>query len=708
MRTEWAAVRDVVINMTDDPRTAVRITNLTIAATAAYQLNLIATSKRSIREGARLRDALITVALDPLPQLEPSETSWNLLARSACNAVRALSKEGGIYHWIASSQEADPTRKTRGAYPTPMPLAHRLAERTIAPLTGSPRAISIIDPSVGSGALLIAALGVLGKAALDSELKSIVYNLYGVEIDSSARELCCLLLWLAAARAKPSLKKIANNIVIDNAITRDWWQGGIHQFDALVMNPPWESLRHQVSSGDPSALARTETIERLQKTVVGDKDLPPLYTAQGTGDRNLCKAFIELAPHLLKKGGHLGALIPAAFASDLGMSELRRRYLDQFELQRWTSFENLRKLFPIDGRYKFGILTGKRSAEGTTAFAVRSFATDPHHIEASHILLTRKDIKRLGGPELMFPELCSRGEIQTLSRALNRGAAFFERGDLGLVNYQREIDLTLDRELGAFTRFEEYSSLKPTTYGEFVTRDGSRLVPLVEGRMVGRYDFFQKSWINGTGRTAQWSINNGCSLSSCRPQFVASVREPITTRVAICDVTSATNTRTVHATWVPPSWPCGNTAPVLLFENVTFAFAGLAILNSMVFDWLARRIVAGLHLNKFYLETLVWPTLTREALKRTADAAYVLCVQNPRFAAVERGELALTNKASTMDFISANVVIEQEVARGYGLTARMLSKMFTPDSNERRGFWRHFASDPRAVVIANRVVAAMK
>jgi hypothetical protein len=390
------------------------------------------------------------------------------------------------------------------------------------------------------------------------------------------------------------------------------------------------------------------------------------------------------------------------------MSELRRRYLDQFELQRWTGFENLRRLFPIDGRYKFGILIGKRSAAGTTAFAVRSFATDPHHIEAAHILITRKDIKRLGGPELMFPEICSRGEMQTLSRALNRGTAFFERGDLGLVNYHREIDLTLDRELGAFTRFEEYTSLKPTTGGEFVTRDGSRLVPLVEGRMVGRYDFFQKSWMNGTGRTAQWSINNGCSLSSCRPQFVAPAREPIATRVAICDVTSATNTRTVHATWVPPGWPCGNTAPVLLFENVTSTFAGLAILNSMVFDWLARRIVSGLHLNKFYLETLVWPRLTYQALQRIADASYALCLQNPRFAKVKVESLAFDNNAATQDFISANVVIEREVARGYGLTARMLSKMFSPDSNERRGFWRYFASEPRAVIIANRVIAAMK
>lgn len=115
MRTEWTAVHNVAINMTDDPRAAVRITDLTIAATAACKLSLLVASKQGSVDGALLREALLKIALDPLPQLDPSDSSWDLLARRACDAVRALGKKEGIYDWIASSQESDPARKTRGA-----------------------------------------------------------------------------------------------------------------------------------------------------------------------------------------------------------------------------------------------------------------------------------------------------------------------------------------------------------------------------------------------------------------------------------------------------------------------------------------------------------------------------------------------------------------------------------------------------------------
>src|SRR6202007_3350518 len=102
-----------------------------------------------------------------------------------------------------------------------------------------------------------------------------------------------------------------------------------------------------------------------------------------------------------------------------------------------------------------------------------------------------------------------------------------------------------------------------------------------------------KNWEGGSGRTARWTWSNGRPLARCQPQFLAPPRPSGPARIAICDVTSATNTRTVLAAWVPETWPCGNTAPVLVFENERLALAGLAVLNSMVVDWLAPRRVAG-------------------------------------------------------------------------------------------------------------------
>lgn len=218
--------------------------------------------------------------------------------------------------------------------------------------------------------------------------------------------------------------------------------------------------------------------------------------------------------------------------------------------------------------------------------------------------------------------------------------------------------------------------------------------------MVGQYDMFEKSWISGAGRTANWSYNNGSGLRNCRPQFFAKSQERLPHRVAICDVTSATNTRTVLATLVPPAWRCGNTAPVLTFDSQRDAAAGLAILNSMVFDWFARRMIAGLHLNRFYLETLCWPRLESEAVDLLARAGISLQRLNPRWS---RNFEVQSLDATSDDYVDLHIQIERTVAQGYGLRGEDLELVFNESPDDRRGLWRYFSSDPHALEIARGI-----
>jgi hypothetical protein len=708
MKSAWSALRDAVEHLTDDSSAVVRLTDLAIAAAIARRSGLVKRPSTRASTGCALRLVIEEIALFPLPGLDDSLEAWRLVEDRANAAAELSLQVDAIDDWVESSQGADPHQKSRGAYATPRRLAHGLAQSTLAPFAERSVAPRIVDPAAGSGALLIAALRVLARDASPEKMLSIVYSLHGMELDPAAREQCCHLLWIAATPAKAELARIAANIVVGNAITHDWWRSGPCVFDALLMNPPWESLRQTVADNEPHARERVATVERLRLSEGGSDGLPPLFSNQGTGDRNLFKAFVELAPHLLRLGGRLGALIPAAFASDLGMSRLRRFYLEQFALERWTSFENLDRHFPIDGRYKFGLLTGSRSSGGTVAIRVRSFATDPSEVDAEHAIIDRPTLRRLGGRGHMLPELRSDAEAAILTQVFESGTPFFAGGIFGPVKYRREVDLTLDLALGLFSRFEDHVALRFAEDGTFETRAGERLVPLVEGRMVGQYDFFQKSWVSGRGRTARWIQNRNARLMDCRPQFVTSARELSTARIAICDVTSATNTRTVHATWVPTEWRCGNTAPVLEFETALQARAGLAVINSMVFDWTARRIVGGLHLNKFYLDSLMWPILDSGALHQLAVASDGLCALNPRFtpaggaAAVPDQATEMPNKAS---FVDAHAQVELIVARGFGLGAEMLRSILADDRADRRGFWRYFAAEPRARAVAEKVAA---
>jgi hypothetical protein len=188
-------------------------------------------------------------------------------------------------------------------------------------------------------------------------------------------------------------------------------------------------------------------------------------------------------------------------------------------------------------------------------------------------------------------------------------------------------------------------------------------------------------------RTAKWRTCGDSVLSACQPQFISAPRQPVYGRVAICDVTSATNTRTVHATLVPSTWPCGNTAAVLRFESAELALAAVGVLNSMVFDWFVRRRVSGLHLNKFYLADLVWPRLTRDALTR---AAKILCAQNPRY----------TDAGLILD--EADAVAGRAPRRKSSSLRTVSSKLRSPEVTSMQRILPRFTTDRIRTVAASR------
>lgn len=689
--SEWHHVYEAARAITPDGRLPVRLANLAIAA----QWDDAGLSADSIRE------AVSALALTPFSPPRSSWRRWEVLASAAATASAALDFDS----WTQGFQESDQNRKGRGAYATPRSLATELAR---VGLGTKATPLRVVDPSAGTGALLLAVLErLLGSEAGSVDPRETVLSLHGIELDPLARELCCLLVWLSAGRIHGvSLAEIAERIVVDNAITREW---GNSSFELVIMNPPWESLRHEPPSPELLA-ARNDVLQRLREPRAGAVDLPPLFSAQGKGDRNLFKLFLELAPHLVGEGGRLALLIPGAFSSDLGLRDLRRLYLDHMSVERWTSFENLEQLFPIDARYKFGVLVAERTGGGTRQLGVRSFATSPLEVHAEHVCLSRNDLDLLGGPSAMLPELTSEREVQLLRKMLSRGEPFFSgTGPLGTVTYTREFDLTLDRAQGLFARTEQLTIAAVSDAGEYRLRDGEVRVPLVEGRMVGQYDFFQKSWVSGSGRTAAWSPNNGQPISRCTPQFLIAPRSsPHPTRIALCDVTSATNTRTVHAAWVPPTWQCGNTAPVLEFTTVQQALAACAILNSLIFDWFARRVVSGLHLNKFYLDTLAWPRLTGVEVNVLAEAAAKLLLARPHTRALRCVDLVrVARSKGAIDEVAELARVEALVARGFGLDTQALQIVFDPDRQLRRGFWRYFDAKPAARTVIAEATALL-
>ncbi|WP_163882634.1 HsdM family class I SAM-dependent methyltransferase [Rhizobium laguerreae] len=676
MTRVWSVVHTQLRQETN-ARDARRLANLALAA------HLISIERERKIDGHSLRDFIVEMST-LVEGHTPAGTIDLSLASRIANALQQADPIDIVFDtWVEAFQASDEDRKSLGAFSTPRVFADCLASSL---LNNRQQTLpsQIIDPACGAGGLLIAVYRNLISRGASPE--DALRRLHGLELDPISRELCILHIWLTApAQNRPPLQRISSQIHLGNAITHNWFERG-NGYDAVIMNPPWDSLRHKHATKAGEEV-RAATLSRLQNPQKGASGLPLLYSAQGKGDKNLFKAFVELAPHLLKPGGRVAALIPAAFGSDLGMSDLRRLYLESLSIEKWTTFENRQRHFLIDSRYKFGILTATRSERSTHSFDSRSFCDSPSDVLAPHIQIDRENLKRLGGRDLMFPELSSTLERDLLSKFLS-GSPLFAGGPLGTVKYSREVDLTLGKARGRFIHVDAAVRNRNGQPTLFSSDDADLYTPVLEGRMVGHFDCFQKSYVSGNGRSAVWENNTDRSIASCRSQYISLAKNSSRFRIAICDITSATNTRTVMATFVPQTWTCGNTAPVLSFGERSRSLAALMILNSLCFDWMARRIVSGLHLNKFYLETMCWPDVDERALSALAEMAEKVCHLLPRSGIDQRppNSCELPDAALTHVLASAEVLI----ARSYGLSEFDLQVILSNNKADRRGFWRYF------------------
>lgn len=157
----------------------------------------------------------------------------------------------------------------------------------------------------------------------------------------------------------------------------------------------------------------------------------------------------------------------------------------------------------------------------------------------------------------------------------------------------------------------------------------------------------------------------------------ASKDAPYSARVAFSDVTQKDNSRTVVAVLVPPETFLGNTAPYLLFVrgDVSSQATCLAILNSLVFDWQARRF-AEVHMNFFILEGLTVPILSDEAFDALAEDAARLSCPDERFADFAKAAGVGVEALDPDERARLRADIDARVAHAWQLTADDLEVVF--------------------------------
>ncbi len=212
-------------------------------------------------------------------------------------------------------------------------------------------------------------------------------------------------------------------------------------FDAVLGNPPWDSLREssgEIPSATPASLTRFSRESGC-------------YRLQSDGHANLYQLFTERALQLAAPRGRIGLLLPSGILADHGCARLRREMFEQCRVDAVLSFENREAIFPIHRGMKFALITAERQPSTETLqcrFGLRSGSTledvaDEGSLSES-VQVPIVLIRKYSGDDLAVPELATSADLKVAAHVLSSFPALGDEGGWGC-RFGRELNATDDR-----------------------------------------------------------------------------------------------------------------------------------------------------------------------------------------------------------------------------------------------------------------------
>ena len=387
-------------------------------------------------------------------------------------------------------------------------------------------------------------------------------------------------------------------------------------FDAVLSNPPWDVIQYRtedfVANYDLSVLDAPTKRERLaiEQRVLADPAVAVAFAAYKSGyeqQKRLANRLFRKRPagapdafHLfaernLDLGRSIGVLLPSAFHANEGTTNLRQRYFEETHIACCYSFENRRKLFDIDSRFKFALIVARKPGPTRRlrcAFYLDSVAALD---EPGRIMEYDADFLRVSCGTNLAPLELRGATDMGIARALFANPATF--GD-----WCRELGIQFGCDL-------------------HMTADAGRFV----AGQSGRYTLHEgKTFHQFTDRwdtTPRYSVSD--SALRDKPHVVAAAAH---FRLAFRDIARSTDERTTIAMIAAPNTVFGHTATVEKHPDrrpLSHALALCALMNSFTFDWLVRQ-KSAVHLSLYILAGMPVPALTIQDRAFLADATKCL------------------------------------------------------------------------------------
>lgn len=193
------------------------------------------------------------------------------------------------------------------------------------------------------------------------------------------------------------------------------------------------------------------------------------------GDPDTFKFFVERAWQIVRDGGRVGFVVPSAIYNNEGCTGLRHLLLEKTTVERFYAFENRRKIFPIDSRYKFVSLVFRKGAPEGDSFQAAFMRHELEELDATArcrepgqklpatspapwvVTVRRRELQRLSPGTLAFLEYRNPRDREIVLKMYgydHEGDPVSPRlllGDQGQgtwdARFYREFDMTNDRDL---------------------------------------------------------------------------------------------------------------------------------------------------------------------------------------------------------------------------------------------------------------------
>ena len=414
------------------------------------------------------------------------------------------------------------------------------------------------------------------------------------------------------------------------------------------------------------------------------------FRYQGSADINTYKLFAEQSLALLRPGGRLGFILPSGIYSDKGTGTLRSVLLDACRWEWCFGFENREGIFDIHRSFKFVALIvekGGRTEAIHTAF-MRRHVEDWALAETGALDYQRELVDKLSPFSRALVEIRDPRDATLLDRMYSRGVLLGDQTPRGWsLRYGAEFHMTNDSKLFPPLPKWESQGYRPDEYGHWLrgawrpvsdfeirisdadqwltcahvraasvperpqlllSRDGTEAIriediedlamPLYEGRMIGQFDFSQKGWVSGKGRTAVWR-DIPWEAKRIEPQYLMGVQsflengdDLLGPKAPFMPIGSSTNSRTAVSSYLR-DFPAGHSVTYYKPANAETALPDTLLLtaffNSYSYDFSLRQRLGGLNLSEFVMaETPLYlrhGARQAEPLRLEMAASLMLC-----------------------------------------------------------------------------------